>query len=97
VSTDGFRVTVLGTAQDGERNGKPTQVTEAWVSDDLATIMLEIHKNLRMKQERRVTLSQVSRREPDYSLFEIPAGYKINPNPEEDPFSSENTRKTAQQ
>jgi hypothetical protein len=77
--THGFRVTVLGTQRDGDWNGKATQVTEAWVSDDLAMTMLEIHTNLKTKYESRDRRSHVSRQEPDPSLFEIPPGYKINP------------------
>jgi hypothetical protein len=84
--THGFRVTVLGTEADGEWNGKPTHVTECWVSDDLAATMLEIRSNLRGKRESRDTLTHIKRREPDVSQFEIPTDYKINP-PEEKPKS----------
>jgi hypothetical protein len=89
-STHGFKVTVLGTQQDGDWNAKPIEVTEAWVSDDLAMTMLEIITSLRSafgsKYESRVRRSHIIRREPDASLFEIPAGYKINPAPEDDPL-----------
>jgi hypothetical protein len=52
--------------------------------------MLEIITSLRSafgsKYESRVRRSHIIRREPDASLFEIPAGYKINPAPEDDPL-----------
>jgi hypothetical protein len=84
-ATHGFRVTVLGTQQDGEWNGKPTNVTEAWVSDDLATVLLETRKNLRSKFDSTDALSHIRRQEPDTKLFQIPVAYKINPPPEENP------------
>jgi hypothetical protein len=84
-STHGFRVTVLGTQKDGDWNGRPTNVTEAWVSDELAMTMLEIRTNLRTKYETRDSCNRVNRQEPDESVFEIPVGYKINPPPEENP------------
>jgi len=83
--THGFKVTVLGTEQDKEWNGKPTHITEAWVSDDLSTTMLEISTDLRAQYKSSLTLSHVSRLEPEASLFEIPVGYKINPPPQENP------------
>lgn len=88
-STHGFRVTVLGTPPDGEWNGKPIQITEAWVSDELAVTMLEIITSstsaLGAKYETRLRRSHVTRKEPDTSLFETPADFKINPPPEENP------------
>jgi hypothetical protein len=87
--THGFKVTVIGTQRDGDWNGKPTQVTEAWVSDELAMTMLEIITSLRSSlgsKDSRVRRSHVIRQEPEASLFEIPAGYKINPPAEDDPL-----------
>lgn len=77
--THGFRVTVLGARWDGEWYRKPIHMTEAWVSDDLAITMLEINTDLRSRHESRVIRSHVDRQEPEASLFEIPAGYAINP------------------
>jgi hypothetical protein len=95
--THGFRVTVLGTQRDGDWNGKATQVTEAWVSDDLAMTMLEIHTNLRTKYETRDRRSHVSRQEPDPFLFEIPAGYEVNPPSKENSPSKENPKPSVHQ
>jgi hypothetical protein len=94
---DGFRVTVLGTEDDGEWNGKPTDVTESWVSDDLAAAMLEIRSNSRGKNESRSTLAHIKRQEPNASLFEIPPDYKINPPAEEKPSPKADAKLTTQQ
>jgi|SRR5580700_264755 hypothetical protein len=77
------------------RPSKATHVTEAWVSDDLAMTMLEINRDLRTRYETRIRRSHVNRQEPDGSLFEIPAGYKINPPSEENPPSKANSKPNA--
>lgn len=95
--THGFRVTILGTEDDGEWNGKPTYFTECWVSDDLAVTIVEIRTSLRGKNEDRATLTHIKRQEPEASLFEIPPDYKINPPTEEKPPSKVDPKLTPQE
>lgn len=57
-------------------------VTETWISDDLSEIVLQVLTNVRAKIETRITLTDIKREEPVASLFEIPAGYKVDPLPE---------------
>jgi hypothetical protein len=61
-----------------ETNGgkELTVVDEYWYSEDLRLNMLAIHKDPRTG-EQTTTVTQVSREEPDPSIFEIPSGYKI--------------------
>jgi len=66
--------------------GKPIRIFEKWVSDDLAAALVETGIDLKKNMETTSRLTDVSRVEPDASLFEIPAGYKINPTPTELPF-----------
>jgi hypothetical protein len=82
VLTHGYRSTILGTQDDGEWNGRVRYIDETWISDDLSEIILQILTNLDGKTETRLTLADIEREEPDASLFEIPAGYKIDPAPE---------------
>jgi hypothetical protein len=83
VLTHGYKETILGTEDDGEWKGRARNVTEAWVSDDLAVVILQILTNVERKVETRITLTDIKRQEPDSLLFEIPAGYKIDSPPEE--------------
>jgi hypothetical protein len=84
VLTHGYRNTILGTQDDGEWNGRVKYVVESWISDDLAETILQIITNLKAKAETRIMLTDITREEPDASLFEIPPGYKIGTAPEED-------------
>ncbi len=79
IQTHGYRTTVLAIENDGEWNGKPTSITECWVSDELAVTVLEIRTNLKGKSESKVTRSNIKREEPDSSLFEIPTDYAVKP------------------
>jgi hypothetical protein len=54
---------------------------ESWISDDLAETILQIVTNLKVKAETRIMLTDITREEPDASLFEIPPDYKIGPAP----------------
>lgn len=77
VLTHGYRETVLGTEDDGAWNGRPTFVDESWISDDLAEVVLRTLKNFKSNTEITISLSDIARGEPNTSLFEIPAGFKI--------------------
>ena len=85
ISAHGFKQTQFGTQEDGEWNGKPIQEWERWVSDDLAATLLEIVRDLKTNKERRIELRNIKRQEPEASLFEIPAGFTINPSREQMP------------
>jgi hypothetical protein len=77
VSTHGYKETIFGTEKDGEWNGKALYVTESWVSDNFAEIIAQVDTQLKQKVETKITLNDIKRQEPDRSLFEIPAGYKV--------------------
>jgi hypothetical protein len=79
VHTRGFKATRLGKESDGDWSGKPVEITETWASDELAVTMLEIHTDNRSKKEIKSTLTNIKFEQPDLSLFEIPAGYKVYP------------------
>jgi hypothetical protein len=81
----GVKTTQIGSEED-ERKGKPIRILEKWASDELAAMLAETVIDLKKNMETASRLTDVSRVEPDASLFEIPAGYKINPTPAEMPF-----------
>jgi hypothetical protein len=72
----GTRTTV--TIPAGEMgNEKPLAiVTERWYSPELSTVVMSRHSDPRMG-ETTFRLTQVSRGEPDRSLFEVPADYTV--------------------
>jgi hypothetical protein len=63
-----------------EKNGgkEVAVVDEYWYSEDLRLNMLTIHRDPRTG-EQTTTVTQVDRGEPDPSIFEIPADYKVIP------------------
>jgi hypothetical protein len=82
----GFRTTKLGEEGDGEWSGKPVKFVEVWVSDDLATTLIEVDTYPRTKTDDSSALTNIKLEEPDAVLFEIPAGYTINPTGQEKDF-----------
>jgi len=79
IAAIGMKTTTLGTESDGEWNGKPIREYEVWVSDELATHLVKIAKDLHAGSEWRSELLAIKREEPDPALFEIPKGYDVNP------------------
>jgi hypothetical protein len=76
VSVHGTRrsTTVPGAASG---TGKPVVVTdETWYSDELRLNMLVKHDDPRTGQQT-VTVTRVNRNEPNPTMFQIPAGYKV--------------------
>jgi hypothetical protein len=71
-------------------------VMESWISDDLAETILQIVTNLKVKAETRIMLTDITRGEPDASLFEIPPDYKIGPAPEEERASDTRSESNTQ-
>jgi hypothetical protein len=70
----GVKTTQIGSEED-EWKGKPIRILEKWVSDELAAMLVETVIDLKKDMETTSRLTDVSRVEPDASLFEIPAGY----------------------
>jgi len=83
LQTHGYRTTVLGTGDDGDASGVVKNITEWWISDDLAEIILQVMTNLKGKSETTIMLTGIKREEPPASLFEIPSGYKIDVHPDD--------------
>lgn len=86
IQARGERRTTMGIEKDGDWNGKPMRQWEQWVSDDLGTVMIFIQKDLITRKGSRWELIHIRRERSDPTLFEIPAGYKVNPKPAEIPF-----------
>lgn len=76
VEATGTRTTVtIPAGQMG--NEKPIAiVTERWYSPELKTVVLTRHSDPRMG-ETTFRLAQISRGEPDRSLFEVPSDYTV--------------------
>jgi len=81
--THGYRETILGTEDGGDVNGAVLNITEWWVSDDLAEVVLQIITNPKAKTKSESGLINIRRGEPDPALFEIPEGYKIDATPDD--------------
>lgn len=76
ISVRGTRYTIEVPAERSG-TGKPMQVKdEYWYSEDLRMNMMIVHSDPRTGQQI-VTLTAVSRAEPDAKIFEIPEGYRI--------------------
>jgi hypothetical protein len=76
VEAEGSRVTV--TIPAGEiGNERPIEiVSERWFSPELKTVVMTRHSDPRFG-ETTYKLTNISRTEPDHSLFELPAGYTL--------------------
>lgn len=81
----GIKTTQIGSEDDAWKR-KPIRIREEWVSDDLAAMLVDAVIDLQKNMETTSSLTDVRRVEPDASLFQIPAGYRINPTPAEMPF-----------
>jgi len=69
------RSTTVPAAASG--TGKPVMVTdETWYSEELHLNMLVKHDDPRTGQQT-VTVTRVDRNEPNPTMFQIPAGYKV--------------------
>jgi hypothetical protein len=76
VEAEGTRVTI--TIPAGEiGNERPIEiVSERWYSPELQTVVMTRHSDPRFG-ETTYKLTNISRTEPDHSLFEVPAGYTL--------------------
>jgi hypothetical protein len=50
---------------------------EEWRSDELGATLLWVFSDFTKQVENRAALTTIRRKEPDASLFTIPAGYNI--------------------
>jgi TonB family protein len=76
VQAEGSRTTVTIPA-GAIGNERPIQiVSERWYSSDLQAVVMTRHSDPRFG-ETTYRLTNISRSEPDRSLFEVPAGYKV--------------------
>jgi hypothetical protein len=90
IRAHGFKVTVLGTEQEPDWNGRPTSISEQWVSDELEIVILEIRTNVKGKNKSTITVSNIRREQPNPALFQIPPDYTITP-PQEMHFPASNS------
>jgi hypothetical protein len=76
VEADGSRTTIIIPAgQIG--NERPIEiVSERWYSPELQAVLMTRHSDPRFG-ETSYKLTNISRTEPDHSLFEVPAGYTL--------------------
>ncbi|MDT7542727.1 MAG: hypothetical protein QOE33_2631 [Acidobacteriota bacterium] len=76
VQAEGSRTTVTIPA-GAIGNERPIQiVSERWYSSELQAVVMTRHSDPRFG-ETTYRLTNISRAEPDHSLFEVPAGFKI--------------------
>ena len=76
VTAKGLRRTRTVSA-NASGTGKPVEVVdEYWYSEELHLNLLVHHSDPRTG-EQSVAVSSIKRQEPDVSLFEVPAGFKI--------------------
>ena len=80
VEADGTRTTI--TIPAGEiGNERPIEiVSERWYSPELQTVVMTRHSDPRFG-ENTYKLTNISRTEPDRSLFEVPGGYTVKEEP----------------
>jgi hypothetical protein len=80
VEAEGTR-TVVTIAAGEVGNDQPLQiVTERWYSPELQAVVMSRHSDPRFG-ETTYRLTSVVRGEPDRSLFEVPADYKVTDGP----------------
>lgn len=76
VEAEGTRTTIT-IAAGAVGNERPIQiVSERWYSPELQTVVMTRHSDPRFG-ETTYRLTNISRAEPDHSLFEVPAGFSV--------------------
>lgn len=73
----GIRITWLGSEKDGAWKGKPARIWEEWMSDKLGVTLLQVYSDETKGIKNRRELRNMRAQEPDASLFQISADYKI--------------------
>ena len=72
--TLGFKITML--PPGAEDSGTVRSVRELWCSEELGAVLLEVQP-MQREMKHETSMTKVERREPDASLFDIPADYTI--------------------
>ncbi|MCA1629187.1 MAG: energy transducer TonB [Acidobacteria bacterium] len=80
VEAEGTRTTVTIPAGAIGNERAIQIVSERWYSQELQTVLMTKHSDPRFG-ETTYRLTNVSRTEPDHSLFEVPAGFEVMPPP----------------
>ena len=80
VEAEGTRTTVTIPAGAIGNERAIQIVSERWYSQELQTVIMTKHSDPRFG-ETTYRLTNVSRSEPDHSLFELPAGFEVMPPP----------------
>ncbi|HKS30639.1 MAG TPA: hypothetical protein VJS44_22625 [Pyrinomonadaceae bacterium] len=88
VEAEGTRTTVTIPAGQIGNERAIDIVTERWFSPELQVVVYS-KKTDPMAGETTYRLTNINRNEPDHSLFEVPAGYKIKEGPEINFFNRE--------
>jgi TonB family protein len=83
VTAEGTRTTVTIPAGAIGNERAIQIVSERWYSQELQTVVMTKHSDPRFG-ETTYRLTNVSRAEPDHSLFEVPAGFEFMPPPPPD-------------
>ena len=76
VEAEGTRTTITIPAGEIGNERAIEIVSERWYSPELQTVVMTRHSDPRFG-ENSYTLTNISRSEPDKSLFEVPAGYTL--------------------
>lgn len=76
VEADGTRATITIPAGEIGNEREIEIVSERWYSTELQTVVMTRHSDPRFG-ETTYKLTNISRTEPDHSLFELPAGYTL--------------------
>lgn len=79
LAATGVKLTVLGTEEDKEWDGKPISEMELWTSEKLSLQLSRITRNFHDGTQSQLELKTIRRVEPDATLFELPADYKMDP------------------
>jgi len=80
VEAEGTRTTITIPAGEIGNERAIEIVSERWYSPELQTVVMTRHSDPRFG-ENSYTLTNISRTEPDKSLFDVPAGYTVKEEP----------------
>ncbi len=76
VTAEGRRITLTYPSDDGGREGPIVAINEFWISPVLKFMLLAIHHD-RRSGDTTTRIENLSRAEPDSSLFLVPPDYEI--------------------
>jgi hypothetical protein len=77
IDAQGIRTTrSMPAIHNGESTTIPS-VTEVWCSDDLGALVLQVRQSGSVDRKLETKLTNISRGEPDPTLFQIPPDYRV--------------------